>query len=285
MSSLFFILGFLFFAQKDAVVVKSIETRFSNTAFPNGFLLKKETFDLKGNLIMATYYEPDGSNQVASVLKKSYDEKGRLLKEVQTFKDSWDLIHEYTYNNAGQVAQRLWGNNLTGKWGSELRLYNQRGDLETIEYSEKDGMLSRTAHYSYVYEAAGNITEAKRYNEDAATGEKTLNFHQKSTFNEGGKVTKTEDFAADGSRFAMTTFVYNSRGQVTEEVFFEGDVPVFKTVRTYEGNKLFQERFYENGALQHTVTHRFNNYGEPLSVRFDFVKGGFEQSTFRYTYF
>ena len=93
-------------------------------------------------------------------MRNSYGSTGLLEREVTTSYQAheWDAIREYSYQDT-TLVHLLFGNNHTGRWGSEGYGYNERGDLESVEHYRKNGVLGYRTLHDLHYDDQGRLSK------------------------------------------------------------------------------------------------------------------------------
>ena len=139
-----------FVARYDGPALREVAFR------QNGQLAAYAYLDAEDRVVEAQYFGSDGA--IVRRVRRVYDGAGRLLREVETsFRGhEWDAIREYTYDGDVLVG-KLFGNNHTGRWGSEGYVYNDRGDLATVEHYRKNGVLGYRTYHDLSYDDAGRV--------------------------------------------------------------------------------------------------------------------------------
>lgn len=232
-----------------------------------GHLMRTEVY--KNNLLhLKTTYNEDGKRLYA--IDQAY-ENDLLKKKVKTFfvEFPYDLVSEYNYDEQGRLTGELFGNNLTGKWGSYRYEYNEYDKIKWVDIYQKNGDLTHRRHYKYTYNNNQQVVETLRLYEDLEFEEitqenKTL--YQYPTSNttvityydtankEILKETNIED--AQGRCVQSTTivdseyldekFTYNKKGQIVK----------IEELLNHQPHRTINNQYNENGIrIRQTIQY------------------------------
>ena len=208
----------------------------------NGSLMAYAFLDAADRIVEAQYFDPDGA--IVRRNRRTYDGRGRLLREVSTsFRGhEWDAIREYTYDGEVLVGM-LFGNNRTGRWGSEGYVYNDRGDLTAVEHFRKNGVLGYRTRHDLCYDARGRLLRRTTTKEVLPVDSVHADWENELAI---GASANPSEAAADRARIT-TDFAYDDRGRRTSvTVRDHRDRTTVETAITYANGSRLEHSIYYN---------------------------------------
>jgi RHS repeat-associated protein len=189
-------------------------------------------------------------DQAGYTINYGYDTQGRLSELTD---GSGDLIVQYTYNNVGELTEKLNGNGTYTTYA-----YDAAGDL-TQEVNYAPGGTSVNSSFTYTYDVLGEMTSmtdasgnVTTYGYDA-TGQLT----QVSLPEGGGTITYVYNAAGDRTEVinngTPTSYSSNSDNEITQ---------VGSTIYTYDANGNLQTVTDSSG----TTTYAYNDLNQLVSI-------------------
>ena len=241
-----------FVAQYDGGGLREVAFR------QNGTLTAYAYLDDADRVIEAQYFDPEGS--IVRRVRTSYDERGRPTREVETsFRGhEWDAIREYTYDGDVLVG-KLFGNNHTGRWGSEGYVYNERGDLVTVEHYRKNGSLGYRTHHNRSYDDAGRLLRRVTTREVVPVDSVHADWENELAIGDAAN----PDAAAAAKTKTTTDYTYDDSGRrASVAVRDHRDRLTVETDVTYAGTRRTERsRYYdvEAGDVNFTETSVYDD--------------------------
>ena len=163
--------------RRVCVVLSCLLTATTLAAQPAEFEAGTRTLDRRGpggELLERTVVRADGqptrvelynAGQLRRATAFAYDAAGQLTEEVASVTEphgyTYDLVRRYSYAD-GQLTGLLYGNNSSGRWGSEAYAYDAHGDRTRIDHFRKDGTLAYQTTFEHTRDASGRIAETVR---------------------------------------------------------------------------------------------------------------------------
>jgi hypothetical protein len=195
---------------------KSIDEKFGEYFFnEEPYLIQKNTYDIKGNLIEKLYSDING--KIIDSLKSSkymsfgksiyeYDENNNLMisKEIKS-DGTIKKIEKYIYNSKNQILNKTREDLLSDKFLKWEYSYNNFDSLEIIDYYEKPDSLKMKVKIKY--DSFLKMIEWNVYNNDGSINTKT-----KSSYNKDNKLIKKEDYDSEGLS-GISEMDYDSLGR------------------------------------------------------------------------
>lgn len=256
-----------------------------------GILVYETKYDYKGNILDSIVYS---SNKVSFHEKYTYNEKNELI--IRLLIDSLGVVvqkSERLLNDKGLESGFVMYH-MDSIYYQQQRDYNEKDELiRLIEfdasslnagvsklvseyaYNEKGKLLSQTelnhggdilSKISYTYDIDGNKTSISNYNSLGDLQGKTLMKEY-----ENGNCKLIEKYDAFDSLYAFYKYEYNSKGEETKNVIFNGIGQVIRQSNTTidkNGNKVLFEIYEgEVGFLgKDEVTYNENGQETELTV-------------------
>lgn len=222
------------------------------------------------------YEQSDGTWRTVTY---TYDDKGRLLKQVTA--GSYDLTEEilYTYDAAGDPVGVTIKNNAGSS--NAVTTFDENGNPLTFRYADEDG-YAYTEEYSY--DGSGNMLSCTRRSGDSVTS-------RTCTYDAQGRV--LTDKTDTGGRVCSQTYAYDADGNVTLDEYAEGGswqrteteydrygAPVRKTDSFSDGTRIvyttrytrdaaglvLAETGYQDDAIAYTRDYSYDDNGNALKI-------------------
>lgn len=238
-----------------------------------GTLLRSEHYE-QGQVVHAQHYTSDGALNYE--IRYQYDDNRQLSKRVQTFKKDheFDLIRQYTYNDAGRKSGELFGNNRTGKWGSYRYNYNPQGDIDTVFIYQKNGELTHLRVYELTYDAQ----DRKLTEREQTVALETDEVKQGTAF--------LYEYSPDGRR--QKVLEQNAQEQIvmsTTTTFYANRLPQSVVIKIPEQDAVRMEYQYradgqieevrdlKAGKLAMVTTHKYDANGILIEKKYRYADG------------
>lgn len=209
---------------------------------------------------------------------KSYDEQGRLVKELIFDANRAQTSRSmYKYNDDGTLAEER-NYSPTGKFQfANLYTYDNEGREQTMKNYNAEGLLFIKAEYDY--DSRGNLIKETTKDADEISiniakwkYDSNNNAIQEETYDADMILTRKTMFVYDSSNnmieeriqhYGMklrNTYRYNNMGRVEEECNYNGDGQIDKkVVTTYdEKGTISEEQYYAGDGLKQKVV-KYNN--------------------------
>ncbi len=142
------------------------------------------TNDEAGNAIAAVTYDGDGNVTASRTIQNTYNEEGSLLT-ASTYRPDGSIVSKVTYDDAGNVTEQIG--------------YDESGNIRSA-YTQV-----------YQYDATGNVTEVKIYNNDAHRS--TYEY----TYDDAGNKLIKKTYTMVGDLESTTEYKYDDAGNLIEE--------------------------------------------------------------------
>lgn len=216
----------------------------------------------------------------------TYDDHGRLLRQVST--GSYDICEEilYTYDAAGSPVGVVTKNNRGSS--NSVRTFDENGNLLTVSYSDEDGY---TYSEIYKYDKNGNelsctrtssgivTTRTRTYDEQGRVltdkSEGGLQYSQTYAYDADGNVI-LEEYAESGS-WQRTETVYNSFGDPVKKTdsFSDGTKIVYTTRYTYgAAGRVLAEAGYQDDTIAYTRSYSYDKNGNVTEISTQYYLSG-----------
>ena len=256
----------------------------------------KYAYDKKGNLTKESFYGDD----YITVTTYSYNSKGKVTKETvkTTYEDNstYLSVWTFTYNKAGNVTK-------------ELGYYDDCEDVTVYSYNKAGDVTKQVQTKSYEDTTQDQITQTWTYDKNRNETNWTMVDKDRygstekraiaSVYNKKNlcvKMTETWSFASsDGSVDSsrdVTTYAYDSKGNVTKEVYKSTSSDGYKytltIVNTYDekGNKIKMSLTGKGDVnnSKSTTTYTYKNKRLVKEVTVSKDEDGATKTTETYTY-
>ena len=243
----------------------------------------KMEYDGFGYKIRETYFDKKGkpiSNSIAYGYLYEYDQFANIVETVTCNKKGNPCVYDHQYS-------------------SIMKKYDQRNNLIEKKYLKLNGKLANPkqswAFRNIERDYDNNVIVTKHYNRKAFSDDLALvkmegYYEKKETFNDLGKLIKTEFFDKIGDRtnnknkYSILIFTYDESGNVIENCFYDKDenlvVPkhkVFaKLVQKFDSNGFqIKKKFYDENEKLTLIdegiaawTKKINDKGEVTEVKY-----------------
>jgi hypothetical protein len=222
-------------------------------------------YDLKGNNTVITYKR---NNEIKKVIKKVFDNTGKLLQESASA--GVNLLSFNTPSSNGTLkTQVFYAEDGKTETFREITSTNAKGQLlkkEVMDTKGKilisdnktytiQGKLSQDVHFDatdkittqtdFVYDAAGNLTRDKTLRNNVVFAE------TKHEYDSKGKLIKKTRLNGKGQIDYYFTYEYDTIGNMTKENYFYNNQII--SVRTFEydseGNKIKESYLDKLGSV------------------------------------
>ena len=227
-------------------------------------------YDADGNLVLMTQDVVDVSYSFTSETSYTYDAAGNQLtysyREDSGRDGEWNylFVQEYTYDSDGLLVTEVFRNDTDGdgSWDNESVNYNSYdGNGNRVFWdrdTDNDGNIDHRTEWAYTYDAAFNITEQRRLEDDSYDGVYDVMYISVGTYDAAGnqltwdttsyasdfktptnktEVSKTYDSANNVLRWVVTQD-YNADGRFdnrqTREYTYTADNQVSTLVFEYD---------------------------------------------------
>jgi hypothetical protein len=244
-------------------------------------LTQCDTFDSKGNVVEHIQYFLDGSiedrvvneysnegklleeilidqdGETAERRTMEYDEKGRPAREIKHYQDGAQDFITYSYNEAGHLAEKIYGDDSGWTEKRELHTYENDRLISMQEFDEEEKLIGKT---TVVYDSEGKVEESSEWPAGEQGGRKV------TIYNEKGLIETIKQYSETDKLIARFTYSYNERDQVTditEET--QAGTSTSHTAYDEKGLPIMREEFSENEELNHRVERTFDDDGNLIN--------------------
>jgi len=236
-------------------------------------------FDANEHEILSISYTPDGEIEHKTVYK--YNDDGLKIAETNYFdEDEVSDSHVFEYN-----AQKLLIKEVTSFIdGSEtiktivrdeqaktvtVSSHDDEGELEDMEWVQlnaENRVIERKLfdedekikeHFTYIHDDAGNVLNAKEYDENGNLYRETV-----QEFNSYNEPTKRIVKNAKGEIVDYTIYTYDDKNRVLEVKF--GNRYLIKHEYNAENNSHTEMRILGSGQMDEKVTYIYNSEGKTI---------------------
>ncbi len=246
---------------------------------PDGFFCEETTectFDEKGNETRETFSSKSysGNQKEPSAFSftdntYAYDEKGNLVQTTYIYKDSGGenrkLDYTLTYDEQGRVLKEVCDSN-EGKTEVWTNTYDEKGNLTKETYACGENKSTAVSTYN----KSGNLTKSVRtYRIDGEKGKSVDTY----AYDRKGNLIKEKSWSVDSSGFfdkSVETYVYDSKGHVIREAYsYAGLYGVGREVIRYKYNKAGQLTAETRKCMDtsevstYNVRYTYNKNGDP----------------------
>lgn len=191
------------------------------------------------------------------------------------------VVNENIYSQPDSVkggyrkCEYYWKANSKDKLGNQppqllfVYLFNDVGKKTESACYEKNGDLSSKTGFKY--NVKGNLIEEVEYNADNSI--KYVRIHD---YNEDGKECAIKQSCTDGSIFLETTFKYDDKKNMIEEVDYNADNSIAnKTTRKYndKGKEIEYVRYINGKSMEEKLDLLYDDRGNIIEVIFYVADG------------
>ena len=206
------------------------------------------------------------SGKVKSVTETSYRVKKVNGKQQSVF----NAKSSSSYNTTGNKTNEYTYSNEGGLDNSSVLTYDANGLLEQEDNYNADGSPGFTNVYKY--DKRGNIISTKLYDAFGSLFLKTSSSYD-SRDNETEEVNYTQVVEKDKHKDVVlnrTTWLYDEKGNMVEEQYFDGDSSVTrKTVNKYDNGNKIEQKKSESGTTLKT-TYKYDARGNVIEeIQYD----------------
>ena len=216
----------------------------------------------------------------------TYDNNGRLLRQVST--GSYDLTEEilYTYDAAGNPVGEVVKNNRGSS--NSVSTFDGQGRLLTVSYSDEDGY---TYSEAYTYDNNGNLLSYTRQSGETTTvrtctydaqgrllTDKTeggSNHSHTLAYDASGNITMEE--RSENDTWERTETEYDRFGNPVKRIdsFSDGKKIVYTTRYTCdEAGNVLAETGYQDDSIAYTRDYSYDDNGNVARVSTQYYLGG-----------
>ncbi|MCQ2565800.1 MAG: S-layer homology domain-containing protein [Clostridia bacterium] len=209
------------------LVITMAMALFSTTALADGYYLP-EPMNINENFLLVR------AEDDTAAVEYTYDELGRLIKEVNYEFDDILQTTTYTYNEKGQIEKAIY----TVTFGNIdtaicTYIYDNAGCLQKREYA--DGTVQ-----TYSYDSAGRLVKIEQIAEGVLPYETTY------TYDDAGRLIKDNDY----------TYTYDASGHLIKRTdAYDNNKYV---AYTYDSQGLVNKRTYNGGNYTETIEYDAN---------------------------
>jgi hypothetical protein len=189
------------------------------------------------------------------VFRYERDDAGRLVREQKYYGDDPGEATAYTYNDKGEIAERL-KTDADGEFESrEAFTYNDKGDMVTRTATDAEGKLIEKSVLDY--DGSGNLASRKDYDADG-----TLTATTEYTYNPKNAIESVIRRNAAGKLIESVRYAYDERDNIVEKAVRDFHPRTFRY--TYnEKNECVEEMLYDqHGQLNSKSVFEFNENGD-----------------------
>lgn len=189
-------------------------------------------YDEYGNQIRM-WQVSDSGERTLKHTEYSFDTMGNMLSSVSVNEEgNPGSRYEYTYDENGNLLSELY--------------FNADGIVSAEDYYtyNSDGWVTRKTETAYYYDPARTFEYEFVYSEDysscriSSTNNGEPGGYTEETYDTAGRVTRTDNYAQDGSWKSTITYAYDPEGKILcEEHYSKNELQAdYDVIYTYDGN-------------------------------------------------
>ncbi|WP_338765220.1 hypothetical protein WAF17_01195 [Bernardetia sp. ABR2-2B] len=237
--------------------IRSISTIFNSISEAERYdsmEVGKVEFDKNGNILREKYFRLFDVMLYSQEYTYKYDKKGRLIEEIENYKDQPQNKEDSAKLNFLGYTDRT--SKLTYKYDKENRL------IETLEFLKKEDK-EPSLSTKFEYNDKGNKIKAIFKHLNAPQQTSLNNRIENYKYDENNNLIETKMTWTTTETASTTTYLYDSLGNMISE-----------STLHYNGRENKRLFFYENGKLKRRETHNLGNEDYNTKKEYEYSEDG-----------